>query len=946
MAALASSPDGSQVVPELSPQRRMTPFLRIVAALLSFAALSASAGVLLDDTWADGNRTGTALPTDSAWYASSAASLTAAPGAMTGLTGGGSSRSWWTHFTTDPAAPVSLAVGDTLKVTLAFTPTGVNTGNSGRSLRIGLYDYSAGTRRTTDGGSPDGTSVTGYMLNLNFAPTFGTSSPLQIQARTKPADNDLMGSSGDYTTIDSGGVSGGAGFVEGTPYRLEFSVTRNAGSVTITTAFFDDIGLVVSAAATDTNTPTTRFDAFALRPANTTGTATSFAFTRFKVETASVPVPPLIQTQPLDASVTAGLDTAFSVEAEGTKPLAYQWYFNGTTALANATNSSLALTNVVPAQMGGYSVAVRNPSGSVTSRIAQLTVNTPVSPTITGDPQSKTITAGQSATFTVAASGSAPLVFQWFKGALPIAQATNASFTLSFTQTTDAGDYRAVVANSAGSATSRVATLTVNLPTATERDFRLTGFAGLDGSATNGTLRAGGTTGGAGGAHVIATTAADLVRYLETNATLMVELVNDIDLSSLANHSGGFPANYPVGEILVRSHKTVYSKNGSAIRRGSMRIGKPSLGAQQNIVFRNLKFRDLWVYDPSGNYDSYGWDYIVVGDGSHHVWVDHCDFDSSYDGNVDVVHGSDLVTVSWCVFRNQKKCNLVGHSDSNAAEDTGHLNVTFHHNWYVNVAERMPRMRFGNAHVFNLYCENLGAYTSSNNAAGAKAIQSTANAAVLVENSWFERALAGSYPTIEQNGGPTGTVKVVNCVLTNSPGANPFRQFGQASFTFNAPFASAVPPYPYTLTAVTNVPNLVTNCAGVGKVGFELWQMERFNLAQLADPAISGPDATPAHDGVSNFAKYALLLDPFTPVASPLTPFRIEDSNGVLTYSRPETATDVTYRVLVSDDLLVWSETNIVQTLLPTDAVGIETWEARYTGPATPNRYFRLKVER
>src|SRR6185369_6261300 len=125
----------------------------------------------------------------------------------------------------------------------------------------------------------------------------------------------------------------------------------------------------------------------------------------------------------------------------------------------------------------------------------------------------------------------------------------------------------------------------------------------------------------------------------------------------------------------------------------------------------------------------YGWDYIGLEGGSHHIWVDHCDFEQVYDGMVDVTHGSDYVTVSWNVFRLQKKCSLVGHSDSASAqaEDTGHLNVTFHHNYYVDVDERMPRMRFGNAHVFNLYCENLV----------GNGIQSTANAATLVENVYF-----------------------------------------------------------------------------------------------------------------------------------------------------------------------------------------------------------------
>jgi pectate lyase len=122
-------------------------------------------------------------------------------------------------------------------------------------------------------------------------------------------------------------------------------------------------------------------------------------------------------------------------------------------------------------------------------------------------------------------------------------------------------------------------------------------------------------------------------------------------------------------------------------------------------------------------------------------------------------------------------------------------------------------MRFGNAHVFNLYCENLG----------GNGIQSTANAATLVENVYFHHPQSGSLPTREENGGPTGIVKVVNSVIVNLPGVNvQFREFGQTNFVFNAPFAGANIPYSYTnsLDPVANVPSVVTNWAGTGKISF------------------------------------------------------------------------------------------------------------------------------
>src|ERR1041384_8030214 len=116
---------------------------RNLVGLLALAGLvfSNHAAVLLDDTWADGNRTNTSLPTDCAWFASSATSLTAAPGAMTGIPSTISSRTWWTYFTTNAAAPVSLNVGETLKATLVFVPSGVTGLKSLFSLRFGLFNY-------------------------------------------------------------------------------------------------------------------------------------------------------------------------------------------------------------------------------------------------------------------------------------------------------------------------------------------------------------------------------------------------------------------------------------------------------------------------------------------------------------------------------------------------------------------------------------------------------------------------------------------------------------------------------------------------------------------------------------------------------------------------------------------------------------------------------------
>ncbi len=531
-------------------------------------------------------------------------------------------------------------------------------------------------------------------------------------------------------------------------------------------------------------------------------------------------VAPFIVTQPTNQTVMVSNSAAFNVGADGTGPLRYQWYFNTNTPLPNATNATLALTNVQLDDAGAYSVLVTNIAGATNSGFAILTVN--AAPKITAGPQSQTVVVSNNATFSVTATGTALLRYQWyFNTNTPLGNATNFSLTLTNVQATNAGGYSVRVTNDFGAVTSSVAQLTVTLSNNTP-DFSMIGFATLPGYPTNldgsasGTYLPGGTTGGAAGSNVQVWTASDFAKHVQTNSSpLMVEVMTNIDLG-IASLSGDIAqptySNFIAARVLVNNNKTIYSRNGSTLSHGTLQLGKGPNG-KQNVIIRNLKFRDLWEYDPSGNYDSKQWDYISIESGSHHVWVDHCDFDRVYDGMVDITHGSDFVTVSWNVFRNQKKCSLVGHSDSSSAqaEDTGHLNVTFHHNYYTNVDERMPRMRFGNAHVFNLYCEDLG----------GNGIQSTADAATLVENSYFYHPAAGSLPTREENGGPTGIVKVVNSTIVNLPGNNvQFRQFGQTDFMFNAPYVGVVPPYAYTniMDALANVPNVVTNWAGVGKI--------------------------------------------------------------------------------------------------------------------------------
>jgi len=171
-----------------------------------------------------------------------------------------------------------------------------------------------------------------------------------------------------------------------------------------------------------------------------------------------------ITTQPANQSVAVGQSATFVVTASGTAPLTYQWQKNGAN-ITGATSASYSTPAAATADNGArFDVVVSNSVASVTSAIATLTVTaTPVAPTITTQPANQTAASGQTATFTVVASGTSPLTYQWQKNTASITGATAATYVTPAATTADNGSqFRVVVTNSAGNATSNSATLTVS----------------------------------------------------------------------------------------------------------------------------------------------------------------------------------------------------------------------------------------------------------------------------------------------------------------------------------------------------------------------------------------------------------------------------------------------------------------------------------------------------
>jgi hypothetical protein len=145
------------------------------------------------------------------------------------------------------------------------------------------------------------------------------------------------------------------------------------------------------------------------------------------------------------------------------------YYFNGLVDEASIYNRALSSSEIA---------AIYN-AGSAGKCF------TPVPPVITTQPQSQTNIIGGTANFSVAASGTAPLSYQWSFNTANIAGATNTTLTLSNVQLNQAGNYSVLVSNIAGSTNSENAVLTVNVPTTIPAIYSFNPISGNVGTMVN-----------------------------------------------------------------------------------------------------------------------------------------------------------------------------------------------------------------------------------------------------------------------------------------------------------------------------------------------------------------------------------------------------------------------------------------------------------------------------
>lgn len=309
-----------------------------------------------------------------------------------------------------------------------------------------------------------------------------------------------------------------------------------------------------------------------------------------------------------------------------------------------------------------------------------------------------------------------------------------------------------------------------------------------------------GTTGGAGGETVVVTDYAGFVAAINTTDPLIIHVSGTIE---------------GVGDaIRVQPHKSILGLGAEArfLNLGLTLGWNSAFGEGGNIIIRNITFDR--VRAPT--------DKVAIAYGAKNVWVDHCVFLSDrengedyYDGQLDITHGADYITVSWCQFVDHAKNSLIGHTENNAAEDAGHLTATYHHNAFLRTNSRNPSVRYGTVHVYNNYYQDISDY----------GIASRQNAQVVIEHNYFKNVL-------EPINADTNLSSVPGFVRGTA--TNFFENCGPNSIITAE--ATWMPPYAYTLDPVLAVPALVLAYSGVGVIDPTAPPMENQPPTILVEP--------------------------------------------------------------------------------------------------------------
>jgi pectate lyase len=341
------------------------------------------------------------------------------------------------------------------------------------------------------------------------------------------------------------------------------------------------------------------------------------------------------------------------------------------------------------------------------------------------------------------------------------------------------------------------------LATATGAVLPIPEASAATGGVTGYATQNGGTTGGAGGQTVKATTGtaihAALCGRASASTPITIQVEGTINHGNTTKVSGG-SCNTAAGVIELKgiSNVTIVGVGGGAVFD---QLGI-HLRDARNIVIQNVTVRNV---KKSGSPTSNGGDAIGMERNVRNVWVDHVNLEASggesagYDGLFDMKDNTQYVTLSYSVLRNSGRGGLIGSSES----DRSNGYVTFHHNKYENIDSRAPLLRGGTAHIYNNHYVSLNE-SGINSRAGAKA---------KVDNNYFEdsKDVLGTFYTDAAGYWQVGGNTFDN-VTWSAPGSEnrPAGPNPQSNTTVSIP-------YSHTLDTAACVPSIVNRTAGANK---------------------------------------------------------------------------------------------------------------------------------
>lgn len=335
--------------------------------------------------------------------------------------------------------------------------------------------------------------------------------------------------------------------------------------------------------------------------------------------------------------------------------------------------------------------------------------------------------------------------------------------------------------------------LALSMPEASAATGGVTGYA----------TQNGGTTGGAGGQTVRATTGTQIHQALCSRASSSTPIIIQVEGTINAGNTtkvSGDSCNTAADKIELKqiSNVTLVGVgSGAVFDQLGIHIRESSNIIIQNVTVQNVK--------KSGSPVSNGGDAIGMESDVHNIWIDHNSLlasggeDEGYDSLIDMKATTQYVTVSYNTLRNSGRGGLVGSSDS----DLDNTYITFHHNLYQNIDSRTPLLRGGTAHIYDNY------YTSLNESG----INSRAGAKAKVENNYFEDSanpLGTFYTDLP------GYWQVSGNIFDNVTWAAPDDETNPAGSSPTSTTTVSIP-YAYTLDAASCVPSIVSQTAGANK---------------------------------------------------------------------------------------------------------------------------------